>query len=202
VSLYEALSLVVSSVGTLGTVYVGLRQLRQSTPAPAYPVPAPYGRAVTHDPMHHPQPRRPPSVTAAGVLLYVAASAHPFFVALYYAIRLATAPRSGAAELGDEGIVDVLIFGGIAFLSALLGVFIIRGSRVALRCAWVLGVLSMIFLCLLAVGATLAMLGAEEGRPRGYELLFLGYFAFVLVMYTVGAILLTSARSRAFFRRA
>jgi hypothetical protein len=34
-SLYEALSLLVSSVGTLGTVYIGLRQLRQAAPTPA-----------------------------------------------------------------------------------------------------------------------------------------------------------------------
>src|SRR5690606_5737968 len=37
-TLYEALSLLVSAIGTLGTVYIGLRQLRR--PAPTPPVPA------------------------------------------------------------------------------------------------------------------------------------------------------------------
>jgi hypothetical protein len=144
---------------------------------------------------------RPSSVTAASLVLFVAAAAHPLAVVLYYMIRIATAPNSAAAEISDGGIVDLLVFGGVAFLSALLGVFVTRGSRVALWLVWVLGAVSTIVVCLLAVAAALATLAPETDRPRGFELLFLGYFAFVLVAYAVGAVLLATAGSRAFFRR-
>jgi hypothetical protein len=214
VSLYEALSLVVSTVGTLGTVYIGLRQLRQS--APARQTPAPYAYSAPHDyatgpgypgphrPVHLPPPaprRRPPPVTAASLALYGAASAQPFFVGLYYIIRLATAPSATAAELGSEGILDVLFFGAVAFFSALLGVFVARGSRVALWFVWVLGILSTVTLCALAGSAALAALGPEAANLGGFGLLFLVYFAVVLVAYIVGAVLLTNAQARAYFRR-
>jgi hypothetical protein len=223
VSLYEALSLVVSSVGTLGTVVIGLRQLRQNAPprpaqpvyhppaavypgrpAPHYP-PAPYGPAVGYGPGHQPPARlRPSSVTAASLVLFVAASAHPFAVVLYYAIRFATAPGAAAAELGNEGIIDVLVFGGVAFLSALLGVYVTRGSRVALWSVRMLGVVSAVLLVLMVIAAalsTLVPLPREEDRLSGFDLLFLGYFGFVLTAYAVGAILLVTGPARAFFRR-
>jgi hypothetical protein len=225
VSLYEALSLIVSSVGTLGTVYIGLRQLRQNAPrvAATHPVPAPYGHApapVPHGhapgpygpgPYGHPgpvprplpaAPRRPSSVTAASLVLFAAAAIHPFVVVLYYVIRLAIEPGKAAAELSNEGIVDVLVFGGIAFLTALVGVFVARASRVALWCVWVLGALSIVTMCLLGLGFAGATLGPEAYRPSGFEWLFLGYFSFALLAYMVGALLLIPARSRAFFRRA
>jgi hypothetical protein len=214
VSLYEALSLIVSSVGTLGTVYIGLRQLRQNAPrpAPSHPVPAPYGHAPVpygHPGPHAPAPwpvpaapRRPSSVTAASLVLFAAAAIHPFVVVLYYVIRLATAPDTAAEELRNEGIIDVLVFGGVAFLTALVGVFVARASRVALRSVWVLGALSVAGLCLLGLGFTGAALGPDEYRPSGFEWLFLAYFTFGLIAYAVAAVLLVQARSRAYFRRA
>jgi hypothetical protein len=228
VSLYEALSLIVSSVGTLGTVYIGLRQLRQNAPrvAATHPMPAPYGHAPAPVPYGQPPgpygpgpygrpgpqapaprplpagPRRPSSVTAASLVLFAAAAIHPFVVVLYYVIRLATAPGTAAEELSNEGIVDVLVFGGIAFLTALVGVFVARASRVALRCVWVLGALSVVTMCLLGLGFAGATLGPEAYRPSGFEWLFLSYFSFALLAYMVGASLLIPARSRAFFRRA
>jgi hypothetical protein len=213
VSLYEALSLVVSSVGTLGTVYIGLRQLRQSAPRPAHPEPAarvpagPYGPYAAYPPPPSAParlpsaPPRPSSVTAAVKVLFIAAAAHPFAVVLYYVIRLVTAPSSAAAELGNEGVIDVLVFGGVAFLTALLGVFVTRRSRVALWLARVLGAGSVVLLGALALGVALNALGPEETRLRGLELLFLGYFSFVLVMYAVAAIPLFSTGARAYFRR-
>jgi hypothetical protein len=215
VSLYEALSLVVSSVGTLGTVYIGLRQLRQNAPraaathpmpAPYGPAPAPYGYApVPYGPPPGPlpaAPRRPSSVTAASLVLFGAAAIHPFVVVLYYVIRLVTTPGTAAEELSKEGIVDVLVFGGVAFLTALVGVFVTRASRVALWCVWVVGALSVVILCLLGLAFAGASLGPEAYRPSGFEWLFLGYFSFALLAYIVGALLLIPARSRAFFRRA
>jgi len=210
VSLYEALSLLVSGVGTLGTVYIGLRQLRQNAPAraPAYPapMPVPYGPAPYGPAPYGPPPRavkrRPPSVTAASLLLFLGASAHPFAMALYYAILFATAPGTAANELSREGVIDVLVFGGVAFLTALLGVFVARGRRFALWSAWVLGALSLATFCLMVVAWTLTMLGPEASALGGLELFFLGYLSFALVAYTIGAGLLLTARSRAFFRRA
>ena len=208
-SLYEALSLVVSGVGTLGTVYIGLRQLRQSAPQPAYPAPAAPAPAGPYGPHGaYPQPRsvppvaaRPSSVTAAVKLLFIAAAAHPFAVILYYLIRLVSAPSSAAAELGNEGYLDVLVFGGVAFLTALLGVFVTRRSRVALWLVRMVGALSVVILGALALGVAVNALGPEENRLGGLELLFLGYFSFVLVMYAVAAIPLFSAAARAYFRR-
>jgi hypothetical protein len=213
VSPYEALSLLVSSVGTLGTVYIGLRQLRQTAPTPAvayhapvavHPGPAPAGHAAPYGPhLPPPAPRsRPSSVNVASLVLFVAAATHPFVVVLYYAIRFATAPSAAAEELGGEGFADLLVFGGIAFVSALLGVFVTRGSRLALWSVWILGALSMVLLCVLALSAVLTALGPEASGLGGFELMFLGYLAFVLVAYVVGAGVLVTAGSRAFFRRA
>jgi hypothetical protein len=220
VSLYEALSLVVSSVGTLGTVVIGLRQLRQSArpvPQPAYhpPVPAHPGRAPAYHPSapygpygpaHQPPPAsqpspavRPTSVTAASLVLFVAASTHPLVVAVYYAIRFATTPQAAAAELGGEGVIDLLVFGGIAFLSALLGVFVTRRSRVALWSVRVLGTVSALLLGLLLLAAALSTL-APETNLTGFDLMFLGYLTFVLAAYAVAAVLLVTAGARAFFR--
>jgi hypothetical protein len=238
VSLYEALSLVVSSVGTLGTVYIGLRQLRQNAPrVPAVPasyghapVPAPYGHApvpapYAHAPYGHPtappghapgpaphappprapmpaRRRRPSSVTAASLVLFAAAASHPLVVVTYYVIRLATAPAVAAEELGREGLLDVLVFGGIAFVTALAGVFVARGSRVALWSVRVLGIVSVGTVGLLSLGFAAAVVGPEEDRLSGFEWLFIGYFSLALVAVAVAALLLVSARSRAFFRRA
>jgi hypothetical protein len=140
-------------------------------------------------------------VTAASLVLFVAAVTHPFVVVVYYTVRFATAPNSAAEELGGEGLVDLLVFGGIAFLSALLGVFVTRGSRRALWSVWVLGALSMVLLFLLAGGALLTAMGPEAGSLGGFDLLFLGYLGFVLMAYAIGALLLVTTRSRAYFRR-
>jgi hypothetical protein len=141
-------------------------------------------------------------VTAASLVLFAAAAIHPFVVVLYYVIRLVTAPGTAAEEISNDWIVDVLVFGGIAFLTALVGVFVTRASRVALWCVWVVGSLSVVTMCLLGLGFAGAALGPEAYRPGGFEWLFLGYFAFALLAYMVGALLLIPGRSRAFFRRA
>jgi hypothetical protein len=141
-------------------------------------------------------------VTAASLVLFVAAATHPFVVVMYYTLRFATAPALAAAELGGEGYIDLLVFGGVAFLSALLGVFVSRASRIALWSVWALGALSSVLLCLLALAAVLTALGPETSGLGGFELLFLGYLAFVLVAYVIGAGLLVAPGSQAFFRRA
>ncbi|MBX6752353.1 MAG: hypothetical protein IRY85_22275, partial [Micromonosporaceae bacterium] len=58
-TLYEALSLLISAIGTLGTVYIGLRQLRQApAPKPSVPVGAPYPATLPH-PAEPPAPPGP-----------------------------------------------------------------------------------------------------------------------------------------------
>src|SRR5262245_41689994 len=133
-SLYEGLSLVLTTLGTMFTVWLGFRQLRQTAPATAGPVPAgppqyvaappagrpppgygvapvsppgtPYGRApappapAPYPPYGPPRPHvqyhppqawtarrvRPQSVTAASVLLFVAAALQPIALIAYYGI--------------------------------------------------------------------------------------------------------------------
>lgn len=213
-SLYDGLTLVVSSVGTLGTVYIGLRQLRQNSPS-RVPV---HGQSTPQDPAPHllaphgpfRQPpaaalRRPSSVTAASLLLFIAAATHPLMVVLYYSIRFATAPAGAVAELRDAGVVDVLAFGGAAFLTALLGVFVARGARAGLWGVWVLGALALVLLCVTATANALAVMSPELAGVfalDALDVLILGYVVLVAIAYALGAALLAAARSRAFFRPA
>jgi uncharacterized integral membrane protein len=210
VSLYEALTLVVSSVSTLSTVYIGVRQLRQNAPRPlaVSGLPAPYGPAPNPPGLYRPVRQLPtrsvatlrrPSVTVASLLLFVAAATHPLMVAVYYTIRFATAPTEAAAELSDEGVVDVLVFGGVAFLTALLGVFVVRSNRVAVWCVWVVGALALVLLCVTAAANVLTALAV--GRPGVFALdaldaFIFGYVVFVLLTYVAAAVLLATARSR------
>jgi hypothetical protein len=98
--------------------------------------------------------------------------------------------------------VDLLVFGGVAFLTALLGVFVLRRARAALRTVWVIGAASLVLSCAMAALGALATLAPEADRPSGFDLLFLGYFAFVLLGYAAAALLLAAAPARAYFRRA
>lgn len=209
-SLYEALTLVVSSVSTLSTVYIGVRQLRQNAPRPlaVSGLPAPYGPAPNPPGPYRPV-RQPPTrsvatlrrlpVTVASLLLFIAAATHPLMVAVYYTIRFATAPTEAAAELSDEGAVDVLVFGGVAFLTALLGVFVVRSNRVAVWCVWVVGALALVLLCVTAAANVLTALAV--GRPGVFALdaidaFIFGYVMFVLLTYVAAAVLLATASSR------
>jgi hypothetical protein len=142
---------------------------------------------------------RPSSVTAASVLLFIAAATHPLMVAVYYTIRFATAPTEAAAELSDEGVVDVLVFGGVAFLTALLGVGLVRDNRVAVWCVWVVGGFALLVLGVTAVANLLTALAVGPGGAFAFEaleVLFLGYVVFVLIAYVAAAILLAISRAR------
>jgi hypothetical protein len=138
-------------------------------------------------------------VAAASVLLFVAAATHPRMVVVYYTIRFATAPTEAAVELSDEGVVEVLVFGGVAFLTALLGVYVARSSRVAVWCVWVVGALALVLLRVTAAASGLTAL--TVGRPSVFALdaldaLIFGYVVFVLLAYVTAAAMLATARSR------
>jgi len=209
VSLYEALTLVVSGVSTLSTVYIGVRQLRQNAPRPVAvsTVPAQHGippnLPAPDRPVRPPAPpvatlRRPSVVTAASLLLFIAAATHPLMVVVYYTIRFATTPTEAAAELSDEGVVDVLVFGGVAFLTALLGVYVARSNRVAFWCVWVVGALALVLLCVAAAANVLTALAV--GLPGvltldALEALIVGYVVFVLFVYVAAAVLLATSPS-------
>ncbi len=204
-TLYEALSLLVSAVGTLATVYIGLRQLRPapSVPAPSVPVPyPPGGMAPPWMPTHPvPAPRRPTLVSAASLLLYVAATTQPVVFAIYYGIQFASDAAAASQELGNEGFIDVLGLGGIALGSALLGIFVGRGSRVARALVWSLGVVSVLLFLLLGVGILRLLVDPQGVSFGGLDYLFFGYLYLVLAAYMSGAGVLLPPAARAYFRR-
>src|SRR4029450_6306637 len=63
-SVFEGLSLLVSTIGTLGSVFIGMRQLRQGAPvaqATAYaPPPTVYAPPPQHPGGYRPSPQQPP----------------------------------------------------------------------------------------------------------------------------------------------
>jgi hypothetical protein len=201
VSLYEALSLAVSAVSTLATVYIGLRQLRSRAPSPA-PSPVAPGGSGLPDPQPWPAPaHRPALVTAASLLLYAAAVVQPVVFVLYYGIRYAVDPVTVGHDFGDEGYIDVLGLGAIALVSALLGLNIARGSRTARVLVWMLAFASGAFLILLCAATLLASLAPDQSELGGaFQLLFFGYVALVCATYVVGGCLLVPASARAHFR--
>jgi hypothetical protein len=244
-SVYEALSLIVSTMGTLGSVYVGVRQLRQAAPAAAAPVapppsgptyvpPAASAPPTAYAPPAHPtaypppaQPTayapphqpggyaptayagaparpagrpRPTSVTAASLLLYLAATLQPVVFALYYGITYLIDAESAVADFQDAAVEDFLGLGAIALLSALLGIFVARGSRVAAWLVWVLTFLTVPFCGLVTAGSVLqAVQPTGEPVSGAVTALVIGYFTLVTITYLVGSILLLTGKARAFF---
>ena len=262
-SVFEALSLIVSTMGTLGSVYVGVRQLRQAAPAVAAPVAPPpskptYGPpAASAPPTAYPPPAhptayappahptayappahptayappahptayapphqpggyaptayagaaarpagrpRPTSVTAASLLLYLAATLQPVVFALYYGITYLIDAESAVADFQDAAVEDFLGLGAIALLSALLGIFVARGSRVAAWLVWVLTFLAVPFCGLVTAGSVLqAVQPADEPISGAVAALIIGYFTLVTITYLVGSILLLTGKARAFF---
>jgi len=253
-SVYEALSLIVSTMGTLGSVYVGVRQLRQAAPAVAAPVASPpskpsYGppaastpptayappahptayappaqptayapptQPTAYAPPHQPggyaptayagaaaRPAgrpRPTSVTAASLLLYLAATLQPVVFALYYGITYLIDAESAVADFQDAAVEDFLGLGAIALLSALLGIFVARGSRVAAWLVWVLTFLTVPFCGLVTAGSVLqAVQPTDEPVSGAVTALVIGYFTLVTITYLVGSILLLTGKARAFF---
>jgi hypothetical protein len=244
-SVYEALSLIVSTMGTLGSVYVGVRQLRQAAPAAAAPVAppssgpthgppaasapptayAPPAHPTAYPPPAHPtayapphQPGgyaptayagaparpagrpRPTSVTAASLLLYLAATLQPVVFALYYGITYLIDAESAVADFQEAAVEDFLGLGAIALLSALLGIFVARGSRVAAWLVWVLTFLTVPFCGLVTAGSVLqAVQPTDEPVSGAVTALVIGYFTLVTITYLVGSILLLTGKARAFF---
>jgi hypothetical protein len=201
VSLYEALSLAVSALSTLTTVYIGLRQLRLSAPKPA-PSPVAPGGSGLPDPQPWPAPaRRPALVTAASLLLYAAAVVQPVVFVIYYGVRYAVDPVTVGRDFSDEGYIDILGLGGIALVAALLGLFIARGSRPARVLVWTLAFASGAFLFLICAATVLATLAPDQSELGGAsQLLFFGYVALVGTAFVVGGCLLVPASARAHFR--
>jgi hypothetical protein len=213
-TLFEGLSLLVTALSTLSTVYIGLRQLRRS--APAVPV-GPYGAPALPYPLPQPYPGagatvpspyaaaasvpRPGLVTAGCLLLYGAATGQPVVFALYYAVTYATDPAEASQAIRDDGVVDVLGMGGLALVSALLAVFITRRSRVARALLWTFGALSAALLAATDLG--LLGLLVDPGAPSltGLDLFAFGYLLIVLGTYVISAAMLLPASSRAYFRR-
>src|SRR5262245_6503343 len=198
-TLYEGLSLLVSALGILSTVYIGVRQLQRpaaAVPTPAYARPAP---AYVAPPSY--LRRAPGLITAGCLLLYAAAATQPVVFALYYGVRYATAPAGTSRAFGDDVVIDVLVLGGIALVSALLGVFVARRSRVAQALVVTLGALST--LLLVAMGLALLGLLVDPSAPplTGLDLLGLGYLLVVVVAYIGCAALLLPTSSRGYFRR-
>ncbi len=206
-SLYEALSLAVSAVSTLTTVYIGLRQLRPSAPAPTPAVVAPGASGQPHPqpwPAPAPRPAQPPRpvpLTVASLLLYAAAAVQPVVFVLYYGIRYAVDPVTVGREFADEGYIDILGLGAIALVSALLGLNIARGSRTARALVWILAFASGAVLFFMCAATLLASLAPDQPELGGaFALLFFGYVALVCTAYVVGGCLLVPAPVRAYFR--
>ncbi|MBX6724005.1 MAG: hypothetical protein IRY92_12365, partial [Dactylosporangium sp.] len=172
-------------------------------PHPAEP-PAPPGpyAAGSWPPVPPAPPTRPRLVTAASLLLYTAATAQPVVFAIYYGIRFATDPADTTRELGDEGFVDVLGFGGLALAAALLGLFVARGGRVARALVWAAGAVSAVLLLLLGVGFLGLLLDPQAAPLQGFEFLYLGYLYTVLVATTVAAAVLLPTSARVYFKAA
>jgi len=64
-SVYEGLSLALSTFGTMATVFIGFRQLRQAAPAPqaatpAYYAPPVHGQGLAYGPVYAPRPGNAP----------------------------------------------------------------------------------------------------------------------------------------------
>ena len=243
-SFYEALSLVISSVGTLGSVYVGMRQLRQGAPvAQATAAPVVPGLAAPHAAGHAPGPQptvyappppatayapppqppaygqparstvygsapvrpalrpRPRSVTAASLLLYLAASLQPVVFALYYAISYGIDAEAARNDFESAALTDLIGLGAIGLFSALLGIFVARGSRVAAWTVWAVALLAVPMCGIVSVGLLLQTFAPEEGTAidGAIAVLIIGYFSLVTVTFVVGAILLLTGRARDFF---
>jgi hypothetical protein len=264
-SLYEGLSLALSTIGTLFTVYLGFRQLGRAAPAtapaaslgvaapsagwqavaprngtyPAPPTPRP-GRQYRPVPMPaapagygppgvvptspypptpaatwHPPAAAPPAfrappvpvrtrpkpVRTASVLLFAVAALQPVVLLTYYGIEFAMNAELASADFSDAGAADVAVFGVIAVLCGILGIFVARGSRVAAWCVWAGGVLAVPLAILGALGIVLAIVMPTEDQeaPAGLLAVVAAYLIVVSITIAWSAILLLNSKARAFF---
>jgi hypothetical protein len=249
-SVFEGLSLLISTVGTLGSVFIGLRQLKQgapvaqaampaagvhavqphapqATPPTAYappptayaappqppatyrPTPPPQGYPPSHQPTVHgaapvrPATRpRPTSVAAASLLLYLAAALQPVVFLLYYGISYVMDPEAATQDFENAAVADFLGLGAIALFSALLGIFVARGSRVAAWIVWVVALFAVPLCGLVSLGSllqTYALTDGETAIAGEIAALIIGYFSLVTIAYLIGSILLLTGKARAFF---
>jgi hypothetical protein len=162
-SLYEGLSLLVSLVGTLFTIYLGLRQLRQAPPpTPGTPPPpshgAPYGptygRARVPTAPVGVARTRPGSVTVASLFLYAAAAVQIIVLVSGWTYSLLDNTSEPLLDrFGPEAAIDLLGFGVIGVCCALLGLFVARGGRISAWLTWLLGVVGLLFFAFLALAA-------------------------------------------------
>jgi len=274
-SLYEGLSLVLSTVGTLFTVYLGFRQLGRAAPATAsaapatslgvaspsaggvyggvygaprvatYPAPpapspgyqyrpaptsgaptapTPYGRPgaaptspyppgpavpwpapAAAPPVYRTPPApvrvRPKPVRTASILLFVVAALQPVVLLSYYGIEYAMNAELASEDFSNAGVADIAVFGLLAVLCGILGIFIARGSRVAAWCLWASGVLAVPLAILGALGIVLAMVTPTEDQATHPGLLAVvaAYLIVVSIAIAWSAILLLNSSARAFF---
>jgi len=107
-----------------------------------------------------------------------------------------------ALEFDEEGYIDVLGLGAIALVSALLGLYVARGTRAARAMGWILAVLSAATLVLMCTGSFLASQAPERDEILGpLPLLFFGYVAIVCISYIAAGASLLPASVRSYFRR-
>jgi len=248
--MYEGLSLVLSTLGTMLTVYLGFRQLRQTAPATAQAAPAmstglapypvsppaapgawhrpdpargvapapvayvparvpgqysPYGgpprpHGVPYQPQAWTAPRvRPRSVTAASILLFVAAALQPIALLAYYGIEFAIDPEAAATDLGAAGVADVTVFGIVAVLCGILGIFVARGNRVAAWFVWIFGLLGIPGAILTVAGLVLLMISPTEDQdPASLLVVVVVYLIFVVIAIAISAGLLLNSKARDF----
>jgi hypothetical protein len=265
-SLYEGLSLVLSTVGTIFTVFLGFRQLGRAAPATASAVPvaslgvaapsAGWGNAApTHGSYTAPPPypghqyrpvpppvasgstpyrppgmptspyppapaatwyppaaappaysapsqvrTRPKPVRTASMLLFAVAALQPVVLLTYYGIEYAMNAERASADFSDAGAADIAVFGVIAVLCGILGIFVARGSRVAAWCVWASGILAVPFAILIALAIVLAMvMPNEDTTAAGLLAVVVVYLLVVSIAIAWSAILLLNSQARAFF---
>lgn len=177
--------------------------------APVAPVPArypTYGAPPRPHGAQYPSPAwaarrvRPRSVTAASVLLFVAAALQPVALLAYYGIEFLINAEAGATDLSNGGALDVAVFGVVAVLCGILGILLARGNRVAAWLVWVFGAFGVPLAALTIVGLLLSLLyPAEDQDPAGLLAVVVIYLIVVFVAIAASAGLLINSKARDFF---
>lgn len=143
---------------------------------------------------------RPKSVTAASVLLFIAAALQPLTLLAFYGIEYAIDAEAAAEDLSGAGVVDVTVFGIIAVLCGIIGIMVARGSRVAAWIVWILGLLGVPFALLTIAALVFTLLSPAEGQdPAGLLAVVVIYLVFVFVAIAASAALLINSKARDFF---
>jgi hypothetical protein len=213
-SLYEGLSLLVSLVGTMFTIYLGLRQLRQAPPPTTGPPPSPssgasygptYGRASVPTAPVAVARTRPGSVTVASLFLYAAAALQIIVLVSGWTYSLLdNASEPLLDRFGPEAAIDLLGFGVIGVCCALLGLFVARGGQISVWLTWLLGVVGLLFFAFFALAALGFALDPtmEFGPGDVSALIFTAIYCSVLsILFITSASVLFNPAARSFRKK-